>query len=165
MSTLVGEQNVVQRLCGLFFTFPWCEEMWASYPEVLLIDATYKTNRFRMPLVQFTGVSISTRISTSASVSLIQKMRTLMYGRFNAYPIFSALEGSSRRKLLLLITKMDMSSRVKILHPLESGSSRELRGPTQAPMSLLESPSHHRRTRLSTSITTFNVLDPQASRV
>lgn len=107
VSTLVGEQNVVQRLCGLFFAFPWCEEMWASYPEVLLIDATYKTNRF---LVQFTGVSISTRISTSASVSLIQKMRTLMYGRFNAYPIFSALEGSSRRKLLLLITKMDMSS-------------------------------------------------------
>ena len=38
---------------------------------------------------------------------------------------------------------------VKILHPLESGSSRELlkasrelRGPTQAPISLLESPSH-----------------------
>jgi hypothetical protein len=56
-SPTVGEQNIDQRLCGLFFTFPWCEKMWASHPEVLLIDAAYKTNRFRMPLVQFTGVS------------------------------------------------------------------------------------------------------------
>jgi hypothetical protein len=64
-----------------------------SYLEVLLINATYK--------ISSRSVKSPHEFSTPASVSLIQKMRMLMYGRFNAYPIFSALEGASRRKLLL----------------------------------------------------------------
>ena len=45
------------RPIGLFFTFSWCQDMWKRFPWCLQIDNTYKTNRFKMPLFQITGVT------------------------------------------------------------------------------------------------------------
>jgi hypothetical protein len=41
----------------LFFAYKKSVEMYFSYPEVLLIDCTYKTNRFHMPLCSIMGVT------------------------------------------------------------------------------------------------------------
>src|SRR3569833_1448053 len=45
------------KIIGLFWSYPWCLEMWKKYPWVLQMDSTYKTNRFNMPLFQATGVT------------------------------------------------------------------------------------------------------------
>jgi hypothetical protein len=45
------------KVTGLFWTFAWGIEMWKKYPWVLQLDNTYNTNRFRMPLLQVTGVT------------------------------------------------------------------------------------------------------------
>lgn len=40
-----------------FWTFPWCMEMWKNHPAVLVVDNTFKVNRFNMPLLNTTGVT------------------------------------------------------------------------------------------------------------
>ena len=46
----------------LFFASPASIELWKCYSEVLLMDCTYKTNRFNMPLLNIMG---STGLNTS----------------------------------------------------------------------------------------------------
>jgi FAR1 DNA-binding domain./MULE transposase domain. len=43
------------RISMLFFAHPTSLEQLRRYPEVLLMDCTYKTNRFRMPLLDILG--------------------------------------------------------------------------------------------------------------
>lgn len=40
---------------AFFWTMPYCVKMWKQYPQVLSIDNTYKTNRFKMPFFSCTG--------------------------------------------------------------------------------------------------------------
>lgn len=49
--------NTDGKVDAVFWTYPWCELMWKRFPEVLGIDNTYKTNRFKMYLFQVTGVT------------------------------------------------------------------------------------------------------------
>jgi len=42
---------------GLFWTYPWCEQMWKRFPEVQSYDNTYKTNRFGLFLFMVTGMT------------------------------------------------------------------------------------------------------------
>jgi hypothetical protein len=51
----------------LFFAYRKSLEMYQTYPEVLLIDCTYKTNRFHMPLCSIMGI---TGINSSFFVAL-----------------------------------------------------------------------------------------------
>jgi transposase-like protein len=50
---LYDEEN---QLHGLFFTYPWCESMAKKNSCILIMDCTYKSNRFGMPLLQVIGV-------------------------------------------------------------------------------------------------------------
>lgn len=43
------EDDDENRIQGIFWTYPWCEAQWKRFPEVLGLDNTYKTNRFKMP--------------------------------------------------------------------------------------------------------------------
>ncbi|EGY23413.1 uncharacterized protein VDAG_04851 [Verticillium dahliae VdLs.17] len=45
------------RADAIVWTYPWCERMWKRFPEVLGLDNTYKTNRFKMPFFQVTGTT------------------------------------------------------------------------------------------------------------
>ncbi|RKF56345.1 Protein FAR-RED ELONGATED HYPOCOTYL 3, partial [Golovinomyces cichoracearum] len=45
------------RVTRLFMAHPECIKLLKRYPDVLLIDCTYKTNRFSMPLVNICGSS------------------------------------------------------------------------------------------------------------
>lgn len=40
------------RPVAFVWTYPWCETMWVRFPEVIGLDNTYKTNKFKMPLFQ-----------------------------------------------------------------------------------------------------------------
>jgi MULE transposase domain len=41
----------------LFFTHPQCIQLLNQFPDVLLLDCTYKTNKFKMPLLNIVGTS------------------------------------------------------------------------------------------------------------
>jgi hypothetical protein len=41
----------IERITHLFFAHPRSIELLQQYPEVLLLDCTYKTNKFKMPLL------------------------------------------------------------------------------------------------------------------
>lgn len=49
------------RLEGIFFSHKTSIEFLKKYPTVVVIDATYKTNRFGMPLVQIAGMTNNNR--------------------------------------------------------------------------------------------------------
>jgi hypothetical protein len=51
------KDNNTNRLNRLFFAHHKGIELAQNYPEVLLIDATYKTNIYNMPLLHFAGVT------------------------------------------------------------------------------------------------------------
>jgi hypothetical protein len=46
-----------KRLERLFFAHPQAVEIYKQHPNVLLMDCTYKTNRFRMPLLNICSVT------------------------------------------------------------------------------------------------------------
>ncbi|XP_038698030.1 uncharacterized protein LOC119995588 [Tripterygium wilfordii] len=48
---------LTNELEDLFFAYPGSLELLRAFPHVLLMDATYKTNRFRMPLLEIVGVT------------------------------------------------------------------------------------------------------------
>ncbi|KAI3797407.1 hypothetical protein L1987_32664 [Smallanthus sonchifolius] len=48
--------------------------MWCAFPHVLMIDATYKTNMYRLPFVQVVGVT-STHQSFCVAHAFISKER------------------------------------------------------------------------------------------
>ena len=48
------DENRVQTMV---WTYPWCQQMWKKFPEVIGLDNTYKTNRFQMYLFQVTGIT------------------------------------------------------------------------------------------------------------
>ena len=41
----------------IFWTYRSCVDMWRNNYEVVAVDNTYETNRFDMPLTQFTGIT------------------------------------------------------------------------------------------------------------
>jgi hypothetical protein len=45
------------RVTRLFFAHPESIKLLAKYPDVILMDCTYKTNRFNMPLLNFCGTA------------------------------------------------------------------------------------------------------------
>ena len=45
------------KLTHLFFVYDKCQELLESNPEVLVIDATYKTNGYGLPLVNIFGIT------------------------------------------------------------------------------------------------------------
>ncbi len=49
--------NVDGHLTHLFFAFQDAVKLYNVYPEVLLPDCTYKTNRFNMPLLNVIGIT------------------------------------------------------------------------------------------------------------
>src|SRR4051794_18527317 len=49
------QTDSADRVTHLFFSHPRSVELLNRYPDVLLLDCTYKTNRFKMPLLSIVG--------------------------------------------------------------------------------------------------------------
>ncbi|XP_019189960.1 PREDICTED: uncharacterized protein LOC109184415 [Ipomoea nil] len=64
--------NATDELEDLFFVHPKSMEKWRAFPHVLLIDATYKTNRYSMPLVEMVGVT-STNMTFCIAFAFMHK--------------------------------------------------------------------------------------------
>jgi hypothetical protein len=48
---------ITNRLERLFFAHPDAIALYKQHPDILLLDCTYKTNRFRIPLLNLCGVT------------------------------------------------------------------------------------------------------------
>ncbi len=51
-----GDENHISML---FFTHFQAIELAQAYPEVLLINCTYRTNCYNMPFIHFSGVTLT----------------------------------------------------------------------------------------------------------
>ena len=103
-----------RNLTALFFATTKSRELLRRYPYVLIMDCTYKTNVFNMPLMDIIGVSPLNRLyfvgmcfirseTTTSFLFPLRQIRTL-YDRFRLpYPgaIFTDKDDGLRRALLL----------------------------------------------------------------
>ncbi len=55
--TAIEMNKVEQYLCKLFFASKIMKENYASFGDIVLIDSTYQTNIYKVPLVVFTGIA------------------------------------------------------------------------------------------------------------
>lgn len=85
------------RLTHLFFTYRKIIKIFQSHPDILMADCTYRTNRFKMPLLHFIGCSSIGTHYTAAFCFLpserqndylwaLERVRELLYQPINYTP-------------------------------------------------------------------------------
>ena len=57
----------------LFWAHPVSLDLLRTFPHVLVMDSTYKTNRYRMPLLEIVGVTSTEMTFSVASVYLMKE--------------------------------------------------------------------------------------------
>lgn len=50
----VNEQNKLEEL---FFVHPTSYALWCTFPQIMLMDSTYNTTMFKLPLLEIVGVT------------------------------------------------------------------------------------------------------------
>jgi hypothetical protein len=53
--------ETTNKVTRLFYIHPTAIKIWKANPDCLLLDCTYKTNRFNMPLLNICGVTGNTK--------------------------------------------------------------------------------------------------------
>ncbi|KAD6118680.1 hypothetical protein E3N88_09951 [Mikania micrantha] len=69
------ETNIVE---DIFFCQPKSNCWWRAFPHVLMMDATYKTNQYKLPFIQIVGVT-STHQTFSIAHAFVSKEREKNY--------------------------------------------------------------------------------------
>lgn len=70
--------DVTNELDALFFVHPTSFNIWRAFPHVVIIDATYKTNKYNMPFVEIVGVT-STHKTFCIAFAFISEEKTKNY--------------------------------------------------------------------------------------
>ncbi|CAL5362691.1 unnamed protein product [Camellia sinensis] len=90
MQHLLGElakYNYIERhrseestmtVTDLFWAHPTSLDLFRSFPRILIMDCTYKTNRYRLPLLEIVGVT-STEMTFSVAFAYLQYERVDNY--------------------------------------------------------------------------------------
>jgi histone-lysine N-methyltransferase SETD2 len=72
------ENETTEAVEDIFFVHKHSFTMWCAFPHVLMIDATYKTNMYNLPLVQVVGMT-STNQSFAVAHAVISAERVDNY--------------------------------------------------------------------------------------
>ncbi|XP_076956425.1 protein FAR-RED IMPAIRED RESPONSE 1-like [Bidens hawaiensis] len=67
------ESDTDDRTEEIFFCHNKSHKMWRAFPEVMMIDTTYNTNMYDWPLVQFIGVSSTSKSFCIATTFVIRE--------------------------------------------------------------------------------------------
>ncbi|XP_076942066.1 protein FAR-RED ELONGATED HYPOCOTYL 3-like [Bidens hawaiensis] len=67
------ESDTDDRTEEIFFCHNKSHKMWHVFPEVLMIDTTYNTNMYDWPLVQFIGVTSTSKSFCIATAFVIRE--------------------------------------------------------------------------------------------
>ena len=70
--------NSHRQLIGLVYTTPTARALLRRFPTVIFIDCTYKTNRYRMPMLHLVGFACTNQTFT-AGIALILRETTDWY--------------------------------------------------------------------------------------
>ncbi|MBW0556277.1 hypothetical protein O181_095992 [Austropuccinia psidii MF-1] len=73
-----SEKNSEGQITSLFFTHPLAIKLLHGFPHLILMDCTYKTNKYKIPLFHITGFS-STNKTFSEAFCLIKNETELSY--------------------------------------------------------------------------------------
>ncbi|TYG40109.1 hypothetical protein ES288_D12G066900v1 [Gossypium darwinii] len=65
--------NISNELENLFFIHPRSLDIWRAFPHVLIVDATYKTNKYDLPFVQIVGVTSTNKTFSIAFAFIINE--------------------------------------------------------------------------------------------
>ncbi|KAL7606521.1 hypothetical protein Lser_V15G19176 [Lactuca serriola] len=65
--------NISNELENLFFIHPLSLDIWQAFPHVLIIDASYKTNKYGMPFVEIVGVTSTNKTFSIAFAFIINE--------------------------------------------------------------------------------------------
>ncbi|XP_076898168.1 uncharacterized protein LOC143551661 [Bidens hawaiensis] len=68
----------LNELENIFFVHPTSFDIWRAFPHILIIDSTYKTNKYNMPFVQIVGVT-STNNTFSIAFAFMHNEKTVNY--------------------------------------------------------------------------------------
>ncbi|XP_076933879.1 protein FAR-RED ELONGATED HYPOCOTYL 3-like [Bidens hawaiensis] len=69
------ENDTDDRTEEIFFCHSKSHKMWRAFPEVLMIDTTYSTNMYDWPLVQFIGVTSTSKSFCIATTFVIKEQQ------------------------------------------------------------------------------------------
>lgn len=75
---LYRTDDTTNELEDLFFVHPTSLKIWHAFPQVLMMDATYKTNKYNMPLLEIVGVT-STNSTFSIAFVLMDEEKESNY--------------------------------------------------------------------------------------
>lgn len=53
----VDQHEESGRIIRVFWSFKWCIDLWKDNPELMIMDNTYKVNRFNLPLFDIVGAT------------------------------------------------------------------------------------------------------------
>ncbi|XP_076908552.1 uncharacterized protein LOC143565473 [Bidens hawaiensis] len=67
------ESDTDDRTEEIFFCHNKSHKMWRAFPEVLMIDTAYNTNMYDWPLVQFIGVTSTSKLFCIATTFVIRE--------------------------------------------------------------------------------------------
>ena len=67
-----------KRLERLFFAYPDAVKLYKQHPDIVLLDCTYKTNRFRMPLLNICSV-MGNRKTAQTALCFLSSEKELDY--------------------------------------------------------------------------------------
>ncbi|TYH25008.1 hypothetical protein ES288_A03G135500v1 [Gossypium darwinii] len=65
--------NISNELENLFFIHPRSLSIWRAFPHVLIVDATYKTNKYDLAFVQIVGVTSTNKTFSIAFAFIINE--------------------------------------------------------------------------------------------
>nr|KJB24588.1 hypothetical protein B456_004G152900 [Gossypium raimondii] len=65
--------NISNELENLFFIHPRSLDIWRAFPHVLIVDATYKTNKYDLPFVQIGGLTSTNKTFSIAFAFIINE--------------------------------------------------------------------------------------------
>ncbi|XP_076908562.1 uncharacterized protein LOC143565487 [Bidens hawaiensis] len=69
------ENETDDRTEEIFFCHNKSHKMWRAFPEVLMIDTMYNTNMYKWPLVQFIGVTSTSKSFCIATAFVIREQQ------------------------------------------------------------------------------------------
>ncbi|XP_058217526.1 putative protein FAR1-RELATED SEQUENCE 10 [Rhododendron vialii] len=73
-----AHENETENVTELFWSPPSAGEMLRAFPHVLMMDCTYKTNKYKFPLLQIVGVT-STEMTFCAAFAFMECEKTENY--------------------------------------------------------------------------------------
>ena len=106
---------VTSKLEALFFVHPTSFKIWREFPHVIIIDATYKTNIYKMPFVEIVGVT-STRKTFCIAFAFISEEKEKNY-KWVLERLKLTLEGCMHPRVIITDRELALINAYKKVFP------------------------------------------------